>query len=270
MRWNLRRGSNPLSGDLGSILDFLAHLLSIGKAYSTINIARSMLSTTLGPVEGFAIGSHPLVVRFMKGCYNRNPPKPRYNSTWDPELVLNFIKSLGSDESLSLSDLSSKLACLVALTTLLRVSDLAGIDYETINIDPPDASFSLSRPMKAQHSGPLKRVLLKVHEPDTLVCPVACLQNYLTRTDPFRSGPRCKRLFLGLISPHDPVSSESISRWIKSVLSRSGIDTSIYAAHSTRGAASSAAVRAGVSIDTVLRAGNWSRQSTFERFYYRP
>ena len=177
---------------------------------------------------------------------------------------------MGSNNDLSLSDLSSKLACLMALATLIRVSDLAGIDYESINTDPPDAAFSLSRPMKAQHSGPLKRIQLKGHQPDALVCPVACLQSYLTRTEPFRSGPRCRSLFLGLISPHDPISSESVSRWIKSMLSRSGIDTTVYAAHSARSEAASAAVRAGVAIDTVLRAGHWSRRSTFTRFYFRP
>lgn len=258
-----------MSVSLGQILEFLSHLHRSGKAYSTINIARSMLSVTLGKVGGFPIGSHPLVIKLMKGCYNKNPPKPRYESTWDPEVVLEFIRSLGANDDLSFRDLSVKLVCLIALATLLRVSDIAGIDYETISIEELDAYFSLSRPMKAQHSGPLKRIHLRSHRDDALVCPVVCLRNYILRTDSFRSEGDGGNLIMGLIAPHGPVSGSTVGRWIKELLGRAGIDTA-FSAHSTRSAAASAAVRAGVSIDKVLRAGHWRRKSTFDRFYSRP
>ena len=50
----------------------------------------------------------------------------------------------------------------------------------------------------------------------------------------------------------------------------SGIDTGIFSAHSTRGAAISKARAAGVSIPDILRAADWSSVSTFKRFYHRP
>jgi len=258
-----------MSVNLGQILEFLSHLHRSGKAYSTINIARSMLSVTLGSIGGFPIGSHPLVIKLMKGCYNRNPPKPKYESTWDPEVVLEFIRSLGSNEGLSFKDLSAKLVCLVALATLLRVSDIAGIDYESISIDEFDAHFSLSRPMKAQHSGPLKRIQLRSHQDDALICPLVCLRNYISRTDSFRSEDDGGNLILGLNAPHGPVTGSTVGRWIKELLGRARIDA-VFSAHSTRSAAASAAVRAGVSIDKVLRSGHWLRKSTFDRFYSRP
>ena len=43
----------------------------------------------------------------------------------------------------------------------------------------------------------------------------------------------------------------------------------MFSAHSTRGAAASKAVAAGISVDTVLRAGHWASASTFRKFYHR-
>ena len=40
-------------------------------------------------------------------------------------------------------------------------------------------------------------------------------------------------------------------------------------AHSVRGASASAALRKGVSIGDVLSTADWTRESTFRRFYYR-
>ena len=77
-------------------------------------------------------------------------------------------------------------------------------------------------------------------------------------------------LFLSVIKPFKPVSSSTIARWIKEILALSGIDTDIFKAHSTRGAAATAAVDKGVSISEILQLGDWSQVNTFQKFYYRP
>ena len=48
------------------------------------------------------------------------------------------------------------------------------------------------------------------------------------------------------------------------------MDTSIFKAHSVRGASSTAAAEKGVLIADILRTADWSKDSTFKRFYYRP
>lgn len=60
-------GFNSLSPELNHALDFLAELFQAGLDYSSINMARSALSSVLRPVAGVAFGQHPLVIRFMKG-----------------------------------------------------------------------------------------------------------------------------------------------------------------------------------------------------------
>ena len=44
----------------------------------------------------------------------------------------------------------------------------------------------------------------------------------------------------------------------------------VYSAHSTKGASTSAAVAAGIPIDSVLKKANWASVTTFNRFYNRP
>ena len=48
-----------------------------------------------------------------------------------------------------------------------------------------------------------------------------------------------------------------------------GVDSNIFSAHSTRGAASSKAAAVGVPIDSILATANWSRSSTFSKYYHR-
>ncbi|KAH9635903.1 hypothetical protein HF086_002463 [Spodoptera exigua] len=54
-------------------------------------------------------------------------------------------------------------------------------------------------------------------------------------------------------------------------LNEAGIDTSVFTAHSTRHASTSAASRAGLGIDLIRRTAGWSgTSSTFAKFYNRP
>ena len=63
------------------------------------------------------------------------------------------------------------------------------------------------------------------------------------------------------------VSRDTISRWVKLVLTHSGIDTSRFKPHSTRAANTSAASNASVSLDDILHTAGWSSESTFAKFY---
>ncbi|KAI8422105.1 hypothetical protein MSG28_009993 [Choristoneura fumiferana] len=68
-----------------------------------------------------------------------------------------------------------------------------------------------------------------------------------------------------------PASSQTIGRWIKQVLQESGINPNIFGAHSTRHATTSAASRAGISVEVIRKAAGWSDQSAvFANFYNRP
>lgn len=258
-----------MSSTLSSVLSYLTHLFEMGKSYSTINLHRSMLSMTLGPIDHFQVGSHPLVVKLLRATYNLNPPKPKYSFTWDPNVVLDFAKADGENESLRLNRLSAKLTTLIALTSLLRVSEIAAIERSSVRFDDGAATLFLSKPRKTQHQGPLSSIKIP-RCPDKIVCPVDCLGFYIYVTDPIRPAGNVDRLLISNIAPYRPVSASTVARWIKSYMERAGVDTQTFSAHSTRGAAASRAVASGVPIESVLTAAQWSRESTFARFYHRP
>ena len=69
-------------------------------------------------------------------------------------------------------------------------------------------------------------------------------------------------LFIVYVKPHKPVTSATIARWVKTVLSLAGID-GVFTAHSARGASTSAVARAGVALSDIMEAASWNRESTF-------
>ena len=89
---------------------------------------------------------------------------------------------------------------------------------------------------------------------DTLLCPVACLSTYLDRTKKWRKDETDimqQTLFLSFKKPHKPVTSTTLSRWLKEVIRQSGIKD-IFGGHSVRSASTSTAKKAGLSIDIIL------------------
>ena len=75
----------------------------------------------------------------------------------------------------------------------------------------------------------------------------------------------CDTLLIGTVKPHKPVTSSTIARWLRTVLEKSGIDISIFKAHSVRRAAATAASMGGITI----KAADWSSESVFTKFYYK-
>ena len=73
-------------------------------------------------------------------------------------------------------------------------------------------------------------------------------------------------LFLSWIGKHNPVTSSTIARWLKTSLTEAGINTDIFKAHSVRGASSSTAASAGVTTADILKAADWSSAGTFQKF----
>ena len=105
-------------------MEFLTSEFNLGKAYMTLNVYRSAISSTQPKTDSVRVGEHPLVVQLLKGTYNLRPLLPRYSSTWDVGLVILFLDGLGENKSLSLKDLSQKLGFLLALTAMDRVSEI--------------------------------------------------------------------------------------------------------------------------------------------------
>ncbi|KZS04664.1 Uncharacterized protein APZ42_032312, partial [Daphnia magna] len=267
--WCRQKHSDPLSNDLNSILQFLSEAFLKGKSYSSVNILRSMLSVTLEQINGKGVGSHPLIIRLMKGIFLNKPPKPRYVATWNVDGALKFVSDLGDNANLSLLDLSKKLVFLLSLSTFARVSELASISRNSVQFSEWGSTFSLSKLRKSQRSGALPVVRVEKFTGDPRLCPVTCMKDYIQATDGLVDGRFGDGLLIASRKPFKPIGASTVARWIKSLLKEAGVDVSTFSAHSTRGAASSKAFNKGLSVETILKTGNWSTESVFSRFYKR-
>ncbi|KAJ8914163.1 hypothetical protein NQ315_016242 [Exocentrus adspersus] len=232
--WNYC-GENNVSlfdGTPSQVMCFLQDLFSNhGYRYGTLNSHRSALSLILP--EG--LGSDPALKRFMRGVSRLKPAKPRYNSTWDPKPVLNYLEGLSTSNNLKL--LSQKLVTLLALITEGRLQTISLIRISNMSIDDEKIQIFISDPIKT---------------PSSL------------------GGQPCLHMLLS-VKPHGTASKQTISRWVKETLKASGIDTEKFLPHSTRHASSSAAQRLGVSLEVICRTAGWSQQTqTFAKFYSRP
>ena len=65
--WCSERGSDPISGDVNEVVNFLAHLFEEGYQYRSLNAYRSAISSVHDKVDGVTVGQHPLVARVLKG-----------------------------------------------------------------------------------------------------------------------------------------------------------------------------------------------------------
>jgi hypothetical protein len=200
-----------MSNDLIVVTAFLAEQ-SRSKSYSTVNVYRFALSATLEKVEGFPVGQHPKILLLMKRNYNKNPPAAKCDSVWDVDTVLSHLKSK-ENAPLSLCALASKLATLLALSTLFRASDLASLNLKSIVFAGNRVSFAVNRLRKAQKSGSLQSFsLLKLD--DERLDPVACLRSYILKTEVFRGPQNEGSLFISSVGQHNLVKSVTISGWI--------------------------------------------------------
>ena len=138
---------------------------------------------------------------------------------------------------------------------------------------PEGVEFFLPELTKSIRVGKNLKVSFHASFPsDKRLCPCACLKAYEIRTAHLRpqSPEQTNRLFLALVKPHKRVQAATLAHWIRYFLCLAGVDSNIFKAHSTRGAASSAAARAGLSVEDIIKMANWTNDNTFRRFYYKP
>ena len=119
-----RRKIDSISVSVQDVIEFLTNEYEKGLSYSSINTSRAALSSLGIMLDNFTAGTHPIVIRFMKGVFNSRPTKPRYPYTWDVDKVLNYLKTLSPVRQLSLKDLTLKLRMLIVLTNAARVQSV--------------------------------------------------------------------------------------------------------------------------------------------------
>ena len=258
---------------MNALLQFLYEAFQHGKqdrsglGYSSINTIRSAISA-VASIDGQPAGQHPLVRRFLKSVFQQRPALPRYNSTWDPNIVLDYLKTLGPNRLLTVLQLSRKLAFLMLLLSGHRCQLLHLLDTRNMDLTTSTAKFKIGDLLKTTRPGHhMSEVSFRAYAPDRRLCILTALTAYLRRT--LESRGAVTQLFITSKPPYRAASRDSLRRWIRQLMVAAGIDINMFAPHSIRSAVTSKAATT-LPLMTILNTIGWSSSSTFTRYYNKP
>lgn len=255
------------STDLLSFLSTLYHKKHL--RYSAVNTARSAVSTLMDLLKGEPLGQHHLVKRFMKGVFHQRPSLPKYQSIWDPDILLNYLDQ--DSNQLTTLEFSRKIATLLTLLSGNRVITIASLKTKDIHIEEnriiltPSVLGKTSKPGKPQHLIEFNSFQDRPH-----LCIVNQLKMYLSNTKEKRKNVNTDNVLLTTTPPYHNASRNTIANWIKTCLNQAGINNNNanYSPHSLR-AASTSKASSMMPVDDILKAAGWSSESTFHKFYKR-
>ena len=179
--------------------------------------------------------------------------------------MLDFLRGQEPLEKISLKALTLKAAVLLAITSAARAHELAALDLDSCLKKTMAWEFTTPEHVKNSRAGhPPRRLYLPAFPKDSTICVVRTLEVYVKRTSELR---KSRKLLVSYIAPHDCVGSQTISRRLTQTIHGAGIPVA-FTGHSIRGASTSAAAAAGVPLELVLEAGDWSSAQVFEKHYH--
>jgi len=165
--------------------------------------------------DGTPIRQHPLVKQLFKRVYNSRLPQSQYSSTWNVNIVLDYITQLGENKSLSLKHLSSKLLMLMSLVSANRISELHALDLHFRYHKPSGVLFKPASLTKAGVAP--KECFFASFAEDSKLCVVQCLRQYQLVTQEYctLSADDPAPLFLSYVKPHKLVTAQRMAHWMK-------------------------------------------------------
>ena len=272
LSWCHRRDADPFTAPVEVLINFLTDMFNAGLKYRTLGCYRSAISAYHDQIQGLPIGESKEISKFMSGVNNLRPPVPKFCTIWDVNAPISFLKSLGDDSDLSWRVMNQKLAALLAIVNFQRASDLHILSTEFMSVTYDEVIFQFRKPPKQHRKQGVcpPPVFFKAAPVEEGLCPYNSIVHYIALTNEARSISGETSLFLSHMKPHNAVSKDTIRRWLKEVLEKSNIDTSIFQGHSFRHASSSMAKKKGATITQILSRGGWSNAKTFLTHYNKP
>ena len=183
-----QRQIDPLRAPVTRVLDFLTELYNTGLGYSAINMARSAIASILLSTGAVSFGSHPLVVRFLRGVYNLRPSLLWYTEIWDVCIVLDKLREMSPASTLALKELTYKLVMLIALVSAQRGQTIHLLNIKNMTKMESSYSFTITELTKTKKPGHKADIItLMAFTPDIRLCIYHCLEEYIQRTEKLRS-----------------------------------------------------------------------------------
>jgi integrase len=277
------------------IARFLEHLFTVKKlSPSTVRGYKAALADYYAPEVVDIRGSQELT-RLLNGFFHEKPPSGEKVLPWDLRLVLDALKRPPFEpmQTADLKTVTYKTVFLLSFATGRRRSELHALDFNSFKQTRRDGiefySFSPVLGFRAKNqkasefnSTAIMVPSLKDHlgpdlaeTSDKFLCPVRALKYYMNKTQSLRSGK--SRLFIS----HQPgktgdITQSAVSSWIRNTIqmayqAQTGSSELPQGTrpHQVRSAASSWALKGGVSMPRLMDACFWHSQSTFTSYYLK-
>lgn len=162
--------------------------------------------------------------------------------------------------------LSQKLTVLLLLSTAQRGQTIWRLHLSGMKLTDFGVKFHMQHQLKHNKPGePLSTSKIYAYKPDSVICLVRCLKEYIHRTRKFRK--REDQLLLTTRQPYEKIAKNTVLSWTKKVFVAAGIDTKRFGAHSTQAASTSAALAVGINVNTLMQQANWKSADTFGKHY---
>lgn len=262
-KWCENNNISAISPQAKDLAKFLAHLhLKEKLAPSTIHLHRSVVSTICEPFIGKKLSDHIFVRRVLKSV---SQAKPKLNRIpiWDPQVVVHWMQSNNPDP-ISLFEANRRCATILLLASGRRVHDLTLLYSSPEHIVDDGTNIILwpifgSKTDSARFQQSGWKLIPHV---DNLLNPVYWIRKVRELSSNRRGS--IQQHFITTQGEPKPASRTVIANWVKTVLKAAGIEAS---PGSSRSAVASYNWLCNLSIDSILKKGNWKQASTFYRHY---
>ena len=162
----------------------------------------------------------------MKDVFKICPSLPKYTTTWNPDIVLNYFNSLPVYDDLTLKKLSHKLATLLCLLSGQRDQTISKLSINHMALTDDKCTFYVPAILKTTRPGYHQPLIEFPGFPkNEKLCIISTLNVYFKKTETVR---KSKQLLVSFKAPHDAVKTTTIGRWCMETMKDAGIDISFY------------------------------------------
>lgn len=273
IQWALARDVDPLTPSAANLLNFLVSGVAIGKwSVSTTSTYKSQIIQLYEDQSAF---QSELFRSSMRMLQSRNITDFKALDL-DLAPAIRHLEALPGNAQLSLEQITRKLCWLLAVVGMFRGDDIACIDiaHTHFQVTPQVAILPVVLPKEKRRLGRIRKFTTIQAHTNTALCPVATLQEYLSRLPreedliPHRKDPEVfiRPLVRDIRNLSKAVGPDSINRHISSItdlLERPASSSRPRA----RAIGASAAFKNGAPKDDILVQANWSSSVMFDSFY---
>ena len=271
-------GLKATSATTATVADFMCSLAKLSTCPKALLNTTSAALSQLYRALGVPLPVNEDIYKLLTGITKAETMQPMMQSEVMPRKpFITMFKEWGVNERLLTADLWLKAVTLLALTIMLRPSDIAPRSVHILqqgivnsNVFTHDKVFFMEQGMvlylhsvKNDYSRDGFRVCVNLAS-DPVICPVRTLEDYLERTS--GAGPKGP-VFVSLKDVYKPVTVTVISGILNKAIKLAGLDSKVYSAKNFRPTSATAAVELGLEPDQVGAIGRWHWQETFEHHY---